>query len=177
MKEYLTDAIILGNTRLRENDREGDFYTKEFGRIRAKAIGGQKILSKFSLHLDTLNRVRLRVVKKKGLTVTDVVTEDRFHGLRGNSRTFGLALDLVFLLRCMVGENVPDRELWYALLRSFEHHTIRFRTFLKLLGYDSLYAHCEICVRGKAEYFLPRDHMFLCLRCRGNFKENEVVCI
>ena len=78
MVEYLTQAIVLDSRPQKENDRTVDIYTKNFGRLRVRVIGGRRILSKLAPHLDIFNLVTVRLVEKNQITVTDVLTDERF---------------------------------------------------------------------------------------------------
>ena len=87
--EYCTEAIVLGR---RENgpsyNRFVDLYTKELGLLEARVVGGRRITSKLSPHLDFGNLALLRLVSKNQFTVDDALTEERFFFGRFKHRDF-----------------------------------------------------------------------------------------
>ncbi|MBI5733035.1 DNA repair protein RecO [Candidatus Jorgensenbacteria bacterium] len=177
MQEYLTDAIVLRTESRREFDEQVELYTKELGRVSARVIGGRRNLSKLAGHLDPLNLVTIRLVKKGGFTVTDVLTVSRFPRLRENVGVLGYALELSFLIRSTMPKLAPDFHVWYEFLRALKSRWINIKLFLKLLGYDPMHASCESCGKREIVYFTTSDHSFLCNGCRAQFPERGVVYI
>jgi len=177
MKEYFTDAIVLNIKPIDENNNLVDFYTKELGRIKAKVVSGRKILSKLMPHLDVLNLVKLRLVEKKYFIVADVIAEDSFLELKSSPAKLVLALNLVYVLRNIFYETEPDIRLWHWLVRSFRLKRFNYREFLKIIGYDPLAAHCEICGSKEPRYFSIEDQSFVCYRCHTKFPSNTLLYI
>lgn len=175
MKEYLTQAIVLRVSPRGEFDRFLDLYTKVLGRVGARVIGGRRILSKLSPHLQDLTLINVRLVKKGGFTVTDALEQDRFLSLKKNPRDFVKAQDLIFLIRELVPKAAPDLRLWHEVARALQTDNWNFRVFLKLLGYDPAGAACEICGAKKVAAFYPGDQSFLCFKCSGKFPKNKLV--
>jgi recombinational DNA repair protein (RecF pathway) len=177
MKEYLTEAIVLNVRPRREFDRTADFYTKELGRLEARVIGGRRILSKFSPHLVVPSLVTVRLVKKGGLTLVDIMTEENFPDVLKKPAIFAKVLELLFLIRKVVPMASADLHLWYALLRSLRSGRVSMRIFLKILGYDVSGAACQICLSRSIRYFVPADQTFVCQKCRGKFSGNGLIYI
>ena len=177
MKEYLTEAIVLGTRPTREQDLSVDLYTKDFGRLRAKAIGGRRPLSKFSPHLNALNLVTVRLVRKNAFTVTDVAARDPFRTLRQRPKFLAQALELVFLMKAVLPRENPDLNFWYFLGRTLKAGRIDIGRALKLLGYDMAQAQCEDCGAVPATHFFLGDQSFLCARCFIKFPKNEIISL
>lgn len=161
---------------LNELDNLVDLYTKEFGRLRARVTSGRKILSKLSPHLDPLNLVTVRLVEKKQFIVADAVTLDRFQSLR-SSQKLKTALQLVRLLSFLSFTADPDLRLWHWLNRSLKKGPIKFKEFLKILGYDSAAARCEDCGSKNVSYFSATDQSFLCRRCHTHYSPSKLLYI
>ena len=169
MKEYFTEGVVLNCRPINETDRIVDIYTKNQGRIETRVIGGRKILSKLSSHLDVLNFVRIRLIQKNRFTLVDVLVEDRFLSVRSDLRKYAGILDLIFLMRALTPIAMPDLSLWHFLVRSFKNGIINFGNFLRLAGYDPIFATCQDCHLKGVEYFDTNDHSFLCAVCNARF--------
>lgn len=63
-----TDAFIIKRRAYRENDKVITFYTPQFGKIEAVAIGTKKPLSKLAGQLEPLQQVRVQLAQGKGLS-------------------------------------------------------------------------------------------------------------
>jgi len=172
MKEYVTDALVLGVRPRGETDRVADLFTKELGRIEARAIGARKTLSKFSPHLTPGTIVRARLVLKRAHTLTDVITYP--DPSRMSDRTRSELLSSLFLIRALVPVGNPDLRLWHALTELITKERGDERSFLALLGYNPLHARCEECGNQEISYFHLTDQRFLCATCSVKFPENEI---
>lgn len=172
MKEYVTDAVVLGIRPRGEADRVADLFTKEWGRIEARAIGARKTLSKFSPHLTPGNIVRARLVLKRSYTLTDVMSDFSFQRKKGRPRPE--LLSSLFLIRVLVPVANPDAKLWHALYDFVVRERGDERSFLALLGYNPLHAKCEECENSDISYFHLTDQRFLCATCSVKFPENEI---
>lgn len=172
MKEYATDAVVLGLYPRGEADRSADLFTKELGRIDARAIGARKTLSKFSPHLTPGNLVRARLVSKKSYTLTDVMTDAS--AARPKGHLHPEVLSSLFLVRTLVPAENPDIRLWHALVEMLTKGRGDERSFLSLLGYNPRHAQCEACRNSEIAYFHISDQRFLCAVCSVKFPENEI---
>lgn len=175
MKEYVTEGIVLYQKPLREFDRMCDVYTKHLGRIEARVVGGRKILSKFASHLDSLNLVRLRLVEKNQLTITDAVTENRFVSLRRDGERHASVIRLFSFLRTMLPFRVPDARLWHFLLHGIREGTIDGVCVLRALGYDPSFAHCIRCGKKNIACFSAEESAFLCSWCAAKTPEQSIL--
>lgn len=172
MKEYVTDAIVLNVYPRGEADRVADLFTKELGRIDARAIGARKILSKFSPHLTPGMIVRARLVSKKSYTLTDVMTDTA--AVRTADTEKSGVLSSLFLVRALVPAGNPDLKLWHALTELILKGRGDERGILSLLGYNPQHARCEECKSTAICYFHIPDQRFLCAVCSVKFPENEL---
>ena len=67
--------LILSMTEhFTEADSLITFYTKDFGKVVAKAKGAKRIVSKLSAHLEPLNFVLVRLIEGRGFQIADALT-------------------------------------------------------------------------------------------------------
>lgn len=164
MQEFVTDAVVLNSNKYLNGDRGVDLFTRDNGRIQARVKSGFKTISKLSPHLNVMNLVTVRLVKKTNFKVTDVLLKDRFAGKRDNLEQFSEALDLIFLMRTLVPPMLPDKELWHLFITSLREPAFNRKMFLRVLGYDPEFASCHFCDGGIKFFFAP-DQFFICQKC------------
>ena len=171
MIEYLTEAVVLGVKPSRDYDRSVDLFTKEFGRLEARLVGGRKILSKLSPHLDIFSIATVRLIEKNRLIVTDAL------GLP-DSRKKGISPEEIFkiisLVRSLTPKAMPDIHLWHVLVDSLKSGKGDIRKFLKVFGYDSAHAECSNCGRTPVAAFRTQDQSFFCDSCVLKMKSDEL---
>lgn len=177
MREYVSDAIVLGIEPSREYDRAVTLFTKELGRIRARVTGGAKILSKFAPHIDPMNRVHVRLAHKNGFTLTDALTVDRFAGVKRDAKVFSAALRMLTLVGAFAPESEPDARVWHELLRSLESGKPDIQLIASHFGYDLARAECERCGAEPAPYFALATHALLCANCCVRVPENALLLL
>lgn len=175
MQEYVTEALVLSVKAKRENDRLVSLYTKDLGKIDARVVSGAKIISKFSNHLNVLNRVFVRLVEKNRFTVADVILQDRFVNVRRNKNVLSRALRAAFIINELMPNNVPDACFWDFFLRSMESGNINTASFLRFSGYNVSYASCGFCGGKNLSAFSVKEHIFLCKSCSFKISENKVL--
>ncbi|MEK7612496.1 MAG: recombination protein O N-terminal domain-containing protein [Patescibacteria group bacterium] len=158
MKEYSTEAIVLQREHMGESDSRVIFYTRDFGRISAKAKSARKITSKLSAHLEPLSHIHLRLVKKGGYQITDAV--------RIRKLSLGV-MPLIVLLAHITSDEGDDRELWSEMIRT----DISAKRVLSILGFDAEYASCARCASGSPGFFLPKELIYVCRPCFSNFSD------
>ena len=177
MKEHLTSAIVLNVKPYKEYDRRVELYTKDFGLLKVKVIGGRKILSKLSPHLDVGSLIRARFVQKSQFTLVDALEENKFPNLKKDAKKAVLVFRLLFLIRSLVPEAVPDSPFWHFFLRSLREGRIDLKIFLKLLGYNPTLAECDHCRSRNPAYFHVLSQIFLCGSCSFRFPSVELLFI
>lgn len=134
MREYLTEAIVLGHEDSNEFDCRIDLYTKESGRLRAKAVSAKKTGSKLIGHLQPLTLSRIRLVEKNGFLVADALIVDRFESIRQSPESFGAGLKLLDFLKAHVFEGEPDPGLWQWLKTALSTGIISYDWLIGRLG-------------------------------------------
>lgn len=175
MREYLTEALVLDKTAANETDFTIDLYTKELGRIKAKAISGQKITSKLSPHLEPLTFSLIRLTKKNGFVITDALTQDYLKHFRASPIYFGKALKFLSVLKELIYSEEIDPKFWFWLKKALARREIFNNQFLKILGYDPKLAECQKCRFQFIKYFLVEDQVFLCRNCGFKVSGNRLL--
>ncbi len=176
MVEYYTKALVLGRTPRGDIDGTLTLYTKELGRVSAKAKSLRKLTSKLSGHLIPGRLANVRIVEMGGDTKQVV---DALSLPSKASQEFLKFLDFI---RQMAPIGMPDLHLWHELERAAIRGTIdkdTYKRIISIMGYDAKNAICDNCGSVKIAYFVPRDIMFLCNRCLNDsrLKEDEVFSI
>lgn len=170
MYEVMTDAIVLEKQDLREQDSRVFLYTKDFGKIVAKATSSRKITSKLAAHLEPLNYVTVRLISKgdafegRGFQVADALL---LHQMRHSDAGFMRALlQAANAVNLLVPEAVRDNDLWLRLHAMREQKAgVAADELLRFFGFDPEFAECEFCRRTIPNYFFPKNHFFICHIC------------
>lgn len=180
MLELATEAIVLDKEDLGEQDSRVFLYTKDFGKLAAKATSLRKITSKLAAHLEPLNYVAVRLVSRGNLLedgnfhLTDALLIDNAGILKSDSINLWKAFKSLNLIRQSIPEGVPDKDLWQVLqdLRR-QKFSYGLGEVLKMLGFDSAFAVCELCQKSQPEYFYPKSQFFVCQPCSFNSQDNK----
>lgn len=138
MREYLTDAVVLGQENEGDLNVRLDFYTRDFGRLKAKARSLKKTTSKLAGHLEPLTLAKIRLVEKNGFLVTDALTINRFEKLRAEPRLFSEGLRLIDFFKAVVMDGEPDFSLWQWLKNSLATGNISYNALKEILGGEDL---------------------------------------
>lgn len=176
MKDFVSEAIVLGTAPAKEHDRVVFLFTKKHGRIQARVAGGARLLSKFAPHLDPLNLVAVRVAYKNKFTLTDVLTADRFSATRDGA-AFGNALKVAALTRVLAPEGEPDMQLWHDLVLALTTGDVEPNHFLNLFGYDARQGTCDSCGAKPVAYFSIKTHELVCVTCSTKLPENALLLL
>lgn len=152
MKEVVTDAVVLDTEPQGEADTKVFLYTRELGKVLARAKSVRKITSKLAAHLEPLTLVKLRLIEKNGFQIADALMADRLPASH---------LKILALINGLTFEGEPDYHLW-SLIKSGVNSP---SAFLKILGFDPLLATCALCSRANPEYFSFGDQSFFCKSC------------
>lgn len=175
MNELSTEAIVLSHKESGELDKIIFLYTRELGKVAAKAVSARKITSKLAGHLEPLNLVKARLIQKNGgFKVVDAIA------LRKIKRSFG-ALALARFIEETTFELASDKKLWLAIKKSFQElektGKAPYAPLLKILGFDPKFADCNHCEAKHPAYFLKNDLVFLCRRCAFKTPKNELILL
>lgn len=152
-----TRAMVLSGKSFREADKILEFYSDDYGKIRAVAKGVRKIKSKLGGHLEPFTDVDLMLAKGRGelWTVTGAKAVTHYPGMRRNLQAVAVASYLAEL----VGRLSPDAQAnqWFPdLLRtafsSLEagHDPNRVVAYyewqsIMLAGWEQDLRHCTHC--------------------------------
>ncbi len=134
------------------------------GKIRARAQGSRKILSRLAGHLEPGTLALVRIVRKN--------EEGRFRiaeALREEKSGSASAIGVLSLAESLIPLEQPDINM-FAFLKSLvvegiETEAKSYAALLKLSGFDPESARCGVCGGNKIAYFSPQDIMFLCAPC------------
>ena len=163
MQEYVSDAIVLNAEPNGDLDVRFSLFTKQFGKLKAKAKSARKITSKLSPHLQAGNLVRVRIVEKNGLQVVDALKQS----------SIGISPPTLYFLDQIVAEGVPEPAVWQeCLLGSF-----RWPEILRILGWDPEGASCGACGSANPDLFHVRTQEFFCAGCSLKIPQDEVIYI
>ena len=152
--EFFTEAIVLDKDPVGEADSQIYLYTKELGRITARAISARKIVSKLASHLEPGNIIQVRLIQKNRFHAADAVQTGTFPK---NSDS----LAVLRLVKDLTGEGQQDPEMW-ELLKS---GTATGISALSVLGFDSQFAVCENCGNEKPSHFVFGRLEYYCMSC------------
>lgn len=183
MTEYFTEAIVLDKKESGEADSLLVLYTRDLGKITAKAKSLRKIISKLNGHLQPLNLVKIRLVEKNGFQIIDALSINNGE-FKKEAANFAKFIKISDFIKEMTFELHPDYRLWSAMKKLFSRdggqdieEKIIYRGLLKILGFDSQFADCVLCSKKEARFFLKEDHLFFCGDCGLKNKGDEVVLI
>ena len=177
MKEYVTDALVLGRRVHGARDIIVDLFTKDLGRIEARIVHAQRMNAKLLLHSNVLHGVRARLVRTKGFTLADAVTRSSSFCVLHHASSVARMLGLCVLLRALLPRAHQDARLWSLCEDVWCGNEFSFSSFLVALGYNPLYEQCAVCSCAPVTAFVFHDHTFLCTQCAVQLPENEVVLI
>ncbi|MCL4405301.1 recombination protein O N-terminal domain-containing protein [Patescibacteria group bacterium] len=178
MLEHYTTAIVLDLDDKDDLDRAVTLYSKDFGRIRAKAKSIRKITSKLAGHLVPGNIVSIRLIEHGeggSLQVLDALSE------RPAQLNHEL-LRFIDVLNKITPLGLADLGLWYDAEKAVsqgDFSSSRYRRILSDIGLDIDSAVCRDCGSQHVSYFIPRDVTFLCTDCmkKLHITDNEIVKI
>lgn len=123
MSEYRTHAIVLHTADQGEADRLVSFYTRDYGRLDAVAIGSRRVQAKLSAHLEPLTVSYVELAEKNRKIVTTAMELEYFSKIRSSFEKLEAAL--AFLHRCERLLIAPERDerMWrftLSVLHAFE---------------------------------------------------------
>jgi len=171
--DVTTEAIVLDKEDLGECDTRIFLYTKDFGKVMAKATSSRKITSKLAAHLEPLSYITARLISKgdsvfdaRGYQVADALLIGESVNWKGEEQKLENALKVSYFISRAVPDGVTDRDLWDFLMRvSVNKDDISVKDTLDFLGLGKEHASCEICSSSDTEYFYPKNNSFVCRGC------------
>ena len=180
MIEATTEAIVLDKEDLGECDSRVFLYTKDFGRVSAKATSARKIVSKLSSHIQPLNYITARLASRgdlldrSGFQLTDALLINSSENLKADLGKAKEAIRAFSFLNLVVPPGIPDLEFWNFLneLRNGSRDA-GIKNLLGFLGFDPVFANCEFCNRLQPEYFFPKNNFFICRFCIASSSQSK----
>lgn len=172
--EFITSAIVLDREPVREHDELVHLYSRNRGRLLARAVSSRRHHSRFSHHIDPLNSVTVRLVGNGRWVLADAVTCNRFSALRADVREFSRALRLAFFIREFFPEGGIDEHAWDFFESNLGAARVDIRGFLSLLGFGIGEA-CRKCGAQSPEKFSLDEHVFFCVSCGSKIPANRLL--
>ncbi len=184
MKLYKTDAIILSDSELGDQDKIITLLSPQYGKIRAVAKGARRLKSRFAPAMQMLSYVTAVLYKSRRIevdTFNECKINSSFLGIRNElmrlaygyyfvelimkfvrgAETPPFLFDLVLKMLSLL-EKIPKESL-PALMRSFE------LKMLTILGYRPYLTGCVDChrriERRRHVYFSGYEGGILCSNC------------
>lgn len=184
---FQTRAIVLKKNPIYEVDNLVTVYSEDFGKIKLIARGSQKIVSKLSAHLESINLIFLEFVYGKNFKIiTSAQIKDNFESIRSNFNKIKLIFEVFeYIDKCLSFEE-KDLDFWQFLfnfLKKVEKKNdldikksnifkIYFLVnFLNFLGFLPDLNQCVKC--GNLEFiniYLVAGQGLLCDNCYKNEK-------
>lgn len=137
-----------------EADAQVTLFTKNLGKVAAKAVGVRKTVSRLAAHLEPLHIIQARLVEKNRFQVVDALRTD---SLPKEPEVVAI----LQLVKELAAEGQSDSALW-ELLRSKQFSG---EDVLRVLGFDSSFAVCENCGQDEPDYFLLNELQYACGVC------------
>lgn len=153
--EYFTQAIVLDKEPVGEADARVFLYTKILGRVTAQITSARKITSKLNSHLEPLNIVAVRLVKKNNFQVADAL---KLSSLPVDK------LEILHLIKEITPEVEADANLWKIITFPITS-AITEDEVLQILGFDKKFAFCQNCGSKNNLSFSTADLCYFCSIC------------
>ena len=118
---YSTDSIILSKTDQGENDALYTLYTREYGKIRALAIGVKKETAKLKGHLEPFTHAHVQfILSRAGERLTSAEMRDPFSEIKENWNKIRAAAYILALIDQHAFEGEHDDLLWQLVVSELE---------------------------------------------------------
>lgn len=188
MKRKKLTGFIIKRTNFGESDKIITLFTKEEGKIKAIAKGSRKMKSKYSGHIELLNKVNL--VTSKGKTfevVMEANLEKNYLGLTPNLKSLKSLYFITEIIDKTLPEKHPSPELYNLYENCLEGFKMKGKDELIKLYFISQYLrisgqfpHIKKCVRCDEE---PENNYFfstsacgvLDASCSDSFHDRKAV--
>lgn len=178
-KTYTTTAIILNRKDIKETDRLLVFYTQDYGKIEAIAVGARKATSKMAKFLEPLMEVELLLACGKNYDrVAEVKLLDNFTNLKQDYAKWLLGCYCLELVNKLTKVELNQPEIFFllkevlSLLQSESNKNLLLFyvwKLLSLLGYQPQLQHCAACgadLTNDADFYFHLHHNEVkCQRC------------
>ena len=118
MRTFKTEGFIIKRRNSGEADRILTIFSRDFGKIQAKAPGTRKITSKRSPHIELLNLSVLTLYKSSRSSmsiVTEASTLKTFSSIKRNLKKIGFSFYICELINNLCAENQENNKVFYLL--------------------------------------------------------------
>lgn len=181
MTEHFTEALVINKRDGGEADSLITLYTKDLGKVIARAKGAKRIVSKLNAHLEPLNFISVRLIEGRGFQIADALIVDRRPLLKNTPEDLLKSLKLIQFINEMTVELQPDHNFWLATKKAMSgplnDEKNLYRHLLKILGFDPEFAVCFSCRKKPVKYFFKEDQAFFCGQCIRKIPKDELVLI
>lgn len=151
-----TEAVVLRRQDLKERDKLLTLYTREYGKLRVRAVGAKKIDSKLGGHLEPFMRTEVCLVPSKTVDiVAGAQVVEAYRQLRTSVSGMHAAQYLIEVLDSLTPEGQTEKPV-YDLTRQTldllnQQTPVNFFTVqsvaLKLLGHMGFEPELDVCVQ------------------------------
>lgn len=182
--EYKYTGIILSKFDVGEADRLYVIYTREIGKIRAKAVGVRKPGAKLAASLENFTLSDITVVKKQGIgKITGSIVENSFPNIKNNLDALAAVFEALKIFDRLISQEEKDEKVFALLLEFLEaldaiknggkekveilNQGFIFK-LLDSLGYKieaSICASCGLRFSGEDNYFSAPHGGIVCHDC------------
>lgn len=150
MKNYKSEAIVIGKKEIGEADKIYIVFSKNHGKIRLLARGVRLAKSRKRGSLEVFNKVQLEISRGKGIDVVNEVEVLREnYNWKKNLRRLAVAYNLVEVVDRVTLEDVEQKEVYTLLSNSL----LRLEEEKDLKGLRSYFTKSILTLLG----FWPRD--------------------
>lgn len=186
MNLYKTEAIVLKDYDLGEQDKIVVFYSRRYGKVRAVAKGARRIKSRFACVIQPPSYSSLLIYKNRrgGLdVVSECVAKHQFSGIKEDLVRFAYVCYVIELIDKLTEEGESQSSLFQILLKSLflmesipkcslnlliESFQLKL---LNILGYQPYLKGCINCEKRVSStsyfYFSLRLGGLLCENCKS----------
>ncbi|KKQ14277.1 MAG: repair protein RecO protein [Candidatus Moranbacteria bacterium GW2011_GWF2_36_839] len=185
--EYKYNAIVLNKIDTGETDRVYVVYTREAGRILARAIGVKKPNAKLAGNLESITQCEIFLAKGKGRgNITGVIPMENFLAIKENIFALEKVFGVMKIFNRLMTQEEKDEKTFQLLLEyllmmndeagkaekdilKFDIYTLGFIfKLLQNLGYKQEAKKCAVCA-GKLisgeNYFSAERGGIICSNC------------
>lgn len=165
MKNATITGFILGSRNLGENDKTIFIYNTELGKIKATAKGCRKITSKFTGHLETLNKIKASIYFGPRNIILTEITDTRisrnvdFNHLKCRLQIAELTNQLVFESQIIEGLNRLLEETLRYLDTSEKTSLLTLAYIIKLLDKTGLVPDFEDFVVSESQQKIATKYL------------------
>lgn len=190
LMEHKYTGIILSKKDISEADRIYSIYTKEAGKIKARAVGVKKATSKLAGSLENFNLADITIVRKNGMgKITSVIVENGFSSIRKNFDSLASVYRSLALVDQLIILEEKDENV-FDLLKEYletadesaggEKEKVELLSYgfilklLKALGYKLEAGKCVYCgekLSREGNFFSAEQGGIVCQNCAAEIKD------